>query len=400
MEFHPRLVPYKFRPPLRSWWLTPLVALLSDAFYLKRKFAISEIVVDGVEHVTNAVRRGDAIMLAGNHADHADPYVLWKTARNHGWDPRFLAAREGFELSSHASIALQYAGAFSIDRDGPDLSALKTAIETLASCRHPLVIFPEGEIYHHQEELDPIHDGFASILLKGMARVPPGRSTLLFPFALHYRHPPEVEKTWNDRIGRLEFATRGQTFPRLPPVDRLLALGESELERHEARYLGRACPGDHLPERIAHLRNTILEQVETRLGVSHAAKPTPERFRALRGHIRRRLLASDPAPDAATSAALKAEFHPLHHVHQLYSYPGTYLLAHPSRDRITETILKLEEDILDSPRYPVARTAVVRFAKPMDAAAMLAKHSGQAKPAAAELSQSLTTALNHLLSAT
>lgn len=399
MEFDPRVVPYRFRAPFRDGWRRRLFAWVSGEFYLRRKFAVDSVSIGGEQAIAALLANGDGVMLAGNHADHADPHVVLKVAARAGWAPRFMAAREGFESGKLASYALQSTGAFSIDRDGADISALKMAIETVASREHPLVIFPEGEIYHHQESLDPIHDGFASILLKATGKMPEGKRAWLVPMALTYRYPREIEKTWNDRIGILEYRVRGRTFPRLTPVERLLALGEAALVSHEIQYLGDSRTGDPLPLRLLHLRETILAQVESRLGLAFPEKSTPERFRSLRGHLRRKLLA-DPSPPTTDRAALVAEFVHLHRVHQLYSYPGTYLEENPTRDRVSETILKLEEDILDSPRYPIGRTARVVFDTPVDAATTLEAAGGRAKDAAAVLTRHLTASLTRLLSTT
>lgn len=396
MEFDPRVVPYRFRPPFGDGWRRRFFTWLSGKFYLRCKFAIAGVSSMGAGKVAALVDSGDGVMLAGNHADHADPHVVLEVAAREGWSPRFMAAREGFESGRLASYALQCGGAFSIDRDGADISALKTAIETIASSCNPLVIFPEGEIYHHQESLDPIHDGFASILIKATTKMPAGRRAWLVPMATTYRYPPEIEKTWHDRIGILEYHTRGRTFPGLDVVGRLLALGESALENEEMRYLGEHHTGDPLPARLAHLRESILGQVEARLGLSFPGKSTPERFRLLRGHLRRKML-SDPPPPPPDREAMLADFVHLHRVHQLYSYPGTYLAENPTRERVSETILKLEEDILDSPRYPVGRTAHVVFDTPVDAASALAAAGGQPKAAAAALTKHLTDSLTRLL---
>ena len=47
-------------------------------------------------------------------------------------------------------------GAFPIDREGADLRAFKAGVEILARGRQPLVIFPEGEVYHVYDRLTPL----------------------------------------------------------------------------------------------------------------------------------------------------------------------------------------------------------------------------------------------------
>jgi len=51
---------------------------------------------------------------------------------------------------------------------------------------------------------------------------------------------------------------------------------------------------------------------------------------------------------------------------QLYSYPGQYLRQNPTVDRVAETILKLEEDVLEEQNYPGPRHAEVSFGEPID----------------------------------
>ena len=60
---------------------------------------------------------------------------------------------------------------------------------------------------------------------------------------------------------------------------------------------------------------------------------------------------------------------------QLYSYPGRYLKENPSTDRIAETLLKIEEDVLGETNYPVPRSAKVILDKPINAKKFLEERS-------------------------
>ena len=129
--------------------------------------------------------------------------------------PFFMGAREIFEVSPLAGWSLQSMGVFSVDRDGPDLSAIKTAISLLEKGGDPLVMFPEGEIYHHHRRLDPLNEGVASILLKAAARLPAGRKAFLVPVAMRFFHDAAVEETFRERLSRLEDRI-GWTAPSQP----------------------------------------------------------------------------------------------------------------------------------------------------------------------------------------
>jgi len=107
----------------------------------------------GQEPLAHLARAGQPLLVAPNHADHADPGLLVTVGKRHGLAFHFMAAREAFERGWVNRFALQRSGAFSVDREGADLAAVRTAVNILREGRHPLVIFPEGEIYHHHEEL-------------------------------------------------------------------------------------------------------------------------------------------------------------------------------------------------------------------------------------------------------
>ena len=68
--------PYVFRPPKSSPVLAPVLRRLSDRFFLRRKFRIRNIVMEGLDRVAALARGGHSILIGPNHADHADPHVL------------------------------------------------------------------------------------------------------------------------------------------------------------------------------------------------------------------------------------------------------------------------------------------------------------------------------------
>jgi 1-acyl-sn-glycerol-3-phosphate acyltransferase len=125
-------------------WLRPLGLGVNRLFHLSRKYKIGKIEGEGFGRVRELHAEGHAILLAPNHSDHSDPHVVMDLVNRHGMRALFMAAREIFEVSPTTSWALQSMGVFSVDRDGPDLSAMKTAINLLESGSDPLVIFPEG----------------------------------------------------------------------------------------------------------------------------------------------------------------------------------------------------------------------------------------------------------------
>ncbi|HEX7260468.1 MAG TPA: 1-acyl-sn-glycerol-3-phosphate acyltransferase [Luteolibacter sp.] len=389
-------LPYTFRPPKQRDWLRPLGLALNRAVHLSRKYRIGKIEAEGFERVGELHKTGHAVLLAPNHSDHSDPHVVMELAARYGMRAVFMAAREIFEVSPTASWALQSMGVFSVDRDGPDLSAIKTAITLLESGGDPLVIFPEGEIYHHHRRLDPLNEGVASILLKSASRMPAGKSAFLVPVGLRFFHDPSVEATFRDRLSRLEDRIGWTPKPLMPVDDRIYRLGTGILALKETEYLGYAGSGQ-VHERLPHLCETLLDQVESRYPRDAKAVTPPERVRALRYRIRRRLLDVEKPPSPAEKETLLDDLDRVFTALQAHSYIGDYLLADPTLDRRAETLLKLEEDLFGFPTYPTNRTARVTAGEPIPVSKMLAAGELPAKGGALALTELLEKRLGDLL---
>lgn len=389
-------LPYKFRPPLVNGWLRPLGLALNRAVHLDRKYKIGKLEAEGFERVRALNKAGQALLLAPNHSDHSDPHVVMEIAHRHGMRALFMAAREIFEVSPTASWALQSMGVFSVDRDGPDLSAIKTAMALLEHGNDPLVMFPEGEIYHHHRRLDPLNEGVASILLKVAGRMPAGKSAFLVPVGLRFFNDAAVEDTFCGRLSKLEDRIGWTPKPLMPVDERIHRLGTGILALKETEYLGYAGSGN-VHERLTHLCESLLTLVESRYPRDAKALTPPERVRALRYRIRRRLLDAEKPPNHDEKEMLLDDLDRVFTALQAHSYIGDYLLADPTLDRRAETILKLEEDLFGFPTYPIPRTARVTAGEPIPVSEMLAAGELPAKGGALQLTELLEKRLSDLL---
>lgn len=335
-------------------------------------------------------------MLAPNHSDHSDPHVIMELAARYGLRPLFMGAREIFELGSVAAWALQVMGVFSVDRDGPDLSAIKMAITLLEKGGEPLVIFPEGEIYHHHRRLDPLNEGVASILLKAAARLAEGKNAYLVPLGLRFFHDPSAAGTFVGRLSRLEDRIGWTPKPTMPVDERILRLGTGILALKETEALGYAGSGS-VHERLNHLCDALLTRVEAHYPRDAKAVTPPERVRALRYRIRRRLLDGEKPPTAAERRILLDDMDYVFTALQAHSYIGSYLLSEPTFDHRAETILKLEEDLLGFPTYPSERVALVVAGEPIAVSEMLRSGVLPAKGGAGQLTELLEARLTELI---
>ncbi|MDA1044507.1 MAG: lysophospholipid acyltransferase family protein [Verrucomicrobia bacterium] len=393
--FRPQ-VPYVFRPPRYSPFWAPLLRQFSATFMLSRKFKTRVTSVEGLERLAALNREGHALLVAPNHADHADPHVLVYAGRQQGVALHFMAAREGFEKGRLSAFALQRMGAFSVDREGADVSAIKMAIQLLQKGVFPLVMFPEGEIYHHHESLDELNVGVATILLRASAKLKDGKRAYIIPTALRYVHAPGVEATFAARMSRLENSVTWKPRPHVDIVERIYRLGGGLIALKEQEFLG--CTMDApLVERIVNLQKSLVEQIEEKHGRSGASDRIPDRVKVLRSKVRKGLLEQGAQLDERAVWSLYDDLDRLFVAVQLYSYPGQYLADAPSVDRIAETLLKLEEDVLGEGEYPVLREAHVRFDEPLEVNAFLADRGLEMKTGVGPLTQHVAERIQSML---
>lgn len=388
-------LPYTFRPARPKDWFRPPALWLNRHWLLQRKYQVTAIEEEGFERVRELDATGDSMLLAPNHADHADPHLMMEIGRRYELPFHFMAAREVFEVSTRASWALQSMGVFSVDRDGPDVSAIKMALGILAEGK-PLVLYPEGEIYHHHERLDPLHEGVASIGMKACGRVREGRQVWLVPVGMRFLHDPSVETTFRDRLTRLEDRIGWTPKPKMDLDERILRLGQGVLGLKESEFQVNVAAGG-IQERLESLCGQLLEMVEARMGSDGAAGTAPERVRAMRYRIRRRLLDVDHPPSEDERTLLLDDLDRVFAALQAHSYIGDYLLAEPTLDRRAETIMKLEEDLLGFPLYPSARTARIVAGEPISISEMLQRGELPRKGGATVLTRLLESKLTELI---
>jgi uncharacterized coiled-coil protein SlyX len=282
-----------------------------------------------------------------------------------------------------------------VDREGADLQAIKHAIQLLKQAAYPLVIFPEGEIWHHHETLDDVNEGVANILLKVFQRVSPGQDAALVPTALRYFHDPQVETTFDQRLAKLEESINWAPRPDLATVERILRLCAGLLASKEVEYLGYNLSGNLL-ERRAAFQTALVEGVEKDLALHEPSSDRlPARVKWGRHKIRK-LLAEGQGSDADIPQAYQA-LDRLYLAIQLYSYPGQYLIQEPSVDRIAETILKLEEDVLGKGSYPSPRRVEVRFGAPILISTFLEENELHVKSAGPRLTEVMARKIQELL---
>jgi len=341
-----------------------------------RQHRLIEVEVRGLENLRGALQRGCGVLIAPNHSAHADCHALLRASEEAECPFHFMVAWQVFQRGNWIRrMALRHYGCFSVDREGTDHRAVRQAVEILQSSPHPLVIFPEGEVYHRNERITPFREGPAAIARLAARRAE--RPVVCVPCSIHYEYLDDPTEDLLDVMDRLERAVFWRPRPDLPLEKRIYRLAEALLGLKEYEYLGRTTEGT-VPERIAVLQEHVLEGIERRYGIEGGGATVPERVKALRKAAIERLEAlvsekgSDPLNRGGLTpfparAELERDLDDLFFVVQLLSYPGDYVAQRPSLERIAETLDKFEEDVLGASTATIrgTRKAIVTFGEPI-----------------------------------
>ena len=365
---------YVFRPPKYSRFWARIIYALSDSAYLRGIHRMSAVNVEaGGEEARRLYAQGHSLLFTPNHSSHCDPHVLLHLSRRYAIPIHFMAAREVFELNhGFRGILLQRAGVFSVDREGSDIRAIKEALRILCDGEYPLVLFPEGEVYHLNERLTPLNEGAATIAFRAARKIDKqggGRGVFIVPMALRYRYVEDISPSFPAALDRLEQHVLWRPQRHLDVTERVYKFGEALLSLKEREYLDCTLDGP-LPERLNQFRELLIASVEERRFGQTRSGTHPERVRRARGRIRTVVLAPGQ-PDADVLAECYRDLDRLYLAIQLYSYPGQYLREKPSVDRIAETITKFEEDVFGETAIRGTRRADVTFCEPVDICARL-----------------------------
>jgi hypothetical protein len=336
---------------------------------------VKEIRIHGLDQVRQLI--GQPLLLTPNHPASPDPGVMYYVADQLACPFYFMVAWELFDRSNLVvKYAVRHHAAFSVDRDGMDLRAFRQAVDILVAGRYPLVIFPEGEVYHLNDRVTPFRYGAAAIAISAARRI--GGPVNVVPTALKYHYLGDPTPALVETMNQLENCIHWRPQRSLPLAERIYRFAEGALAIKELEYVGRTSAGP-LPERVAALRDLILQQLEDRYGASAKKSTPPERIKVLRHRIIT-LLSEQPADDPARSQCLDG-LDDLLFVTQLFSYPGDYVAEAPTIERIAETIDKFAEDALGVSQSSICadRMATVCLGTPIQVATGGSRHDDIAR---------------------
>lgn len=390
--------PRWWEPKLTPWWVRATRRIRWKQLHQSQN--IEAIDVKGGEILSELVNAGKGVLITPNHSAHYDSNALYSVADGMNQPLYFMTAWQAFAMSSgFERWAMQHLGCFSIDRESTDRQAFKQAIDILQNKSEPLVIFPEGDIYHMTDVVLPFREGAAAIALSAARRCE--REIVVLPVGMKFWYtadPTDELMALMDELEKRVFLRPSRDLNLKP---RILRLAEAMLALKEVDYLGQTSSGN-LGDRIVGLQNAVLAQLEDHHKTGEETSTPPERVKALRQLIiskkegRAGPLIEDEMSSGEKDRYLRSLEHDMDDVFfamQLYSYAGDYLSGSPSIERVAETLDKFEEDILERslPTPRGRRRLEVRFGEPITVTAQ------RGRDAVAKLNEQMHSSVQSLI---
>jgi hypothetical protein len=345
-------------------------------------------------------------VLAPNHPTGDDPIVMFWVSRALRQPFNYLAARE--VLVGLKGWLLNQVGAYSVIRGVADRESLRATRRLLAELDRKVVIFPEGEIYEHNDTLLAFQPGVAQIgfwSLEDVVKLKKERLMPLVPVAFKYRCCDAPRPAIENGLRGLEQALRLAADPELSAYDRLVRVGRVMMSAVE-RELGIA-PDEGLPltERIQAYKARFVESVARRVGTEVDAATTPAEqlhhlFRALREWVGEEPVEGNDYEVRRYRQRLEAAgpiFDELERFQNVIALTGDYVASNPTAERFLEVLGRLEKEVFGAQRTRVAREAHVRIGEPIPLHERYAEYRGAKRETVRAVTAELEGAIRSML---
>lgn len=358
--------PYEFIPPCHAEIWTWLVKKYVRR-YMRKVFAVHTVECRKTERLAASVEAGHGILIAPNHCRMCDPFVLGEVAKKLKISYYAMVSWHAFNQDWFSAWMIRKLGGFSVYREGMDRRSLDTAIEILVTARRPLIVFPEGALSRHNDQLMALMDGVAFMARTAAKRrakkEPPGK-VVIHPTAIRYYFRGNLEKALSPVLDEIEshFAWRPRKGRSL--ISRIRAIGEGCLALKEIEYFGHARTGD-IYERVDSLIDHVLLPLEEEWDIRDKATNVVGRVKDLRSAILRDMV-NGGVPEEERERRWQ-QLAACYYAQQMSHYPRDYVSRGPNvPEHVLETVERLEEDLTDNVRVHGPLHAIVEMGEAIE----------------------------------
>ena len=361
-------LPYQFVAPKPNHFIIGLGRFVNRFIGLPSKnHLIKNIELSGLDSYLETRSDNKArYVIVCNHPTHSDPQVVNEICRRMNIRPSFMAAYDVFARSKITSWVMQRVGAFSVDREASDRKAMKCAGEILDQGQYPLVIFPEGNVYLCNDRVMPFAEGAAFIALRAQMKLGNDHPIYAIPISLKYTHIEDVREKVTDKLKSIAKKFGSNLSKEEPIIDEITRVSILTLSEHLKDHGYNVPKEDFEVEQIINdSAEQIIKKLETALDMNlKEEEPLISRIRKIRSKIHSIKIEpkdSDGSniPENIADQAMLAL--------RILGYSGGYAKQNPNTDRITETVIRLSEDIHSTLEKPIGkRNVFAKIGKPID----------------------------------
>ncbi len=353
--------PYEFVPPIYSkvW---PEILRYYIPHWIRKTYGVHSVETRNAERLKATIDAGHSVLMAPNHSRMSDPLTFVELSRVIKRDLHAMASWHLFMQSRLERFMLRRVGAFSVYREGVDRQAISTAVDILVEGKRPLIVFGEGAISRHNDELMPMMDGMAFIArtaAKRREKIPGAGGVVIHPVAIRYFYRGDLEATVTPVLDEIESHFSWYSQKDKPLIQRLRQIGQALLSLKEIEYVGGARTGDFY-ERVDNLIEDVLTKLEKRWNFREPAEGVVARVKNLRIAILPFLVAAKDNPKERQE--LSKQLAACYYVQQMSHYPRNYVRQSERNipEHILETVERFEEDFTDRVRVHGPLHAVVQ----------------------------------------
>ncbi|HCQ37758.1 MAG TPA: hypothetical protein DIV39_01270 [Verrucomicrobiales bacterium] len=387
-------LPYRFVPPKPNPFLISLTQWVMGKVALpSKRHLIEELEIRGQDTFRQSCGKDAHILLLPNHSTHSDPQVMSEVTRRLGIQPSFMAAYDVFARSRIQSWIMQRSGAFSVDREGSDRKSMKCATDVLIQGKHPLILFPEGNVYFCNDEVAPFAEGASYIALSAQKKLGESHPVYAVPVSMKFTYIEDIRDQLRSSLDELARRFETELDPEADFGLELLRISTTALQRFlRQRGYSSSKQASSVDEQIHNAAEQIINSLEEKIEIqSKPGSSLTDRIRRVRATIHGIRIDPDREVDHP-AAALWADEAIL--ALRILGYQGGYMATKPTLDRVAETVARLREDV-HSLTFPPAgkRRCIVQLGTPIDLRERLGSFQSQARQTIAALTRDCESAV-------
>jgi len=393
--------PYEFVPPGRGKLWPWLIKRMLNR-HLRQAHAIHSVECREVQRIRDSIAAGHGVLIAPNHCRLSDPMLLGVLSKHIQRDLHSMASWHLFKQDWFSGFLTRKLGAFSVYREGVDRQAIHTAVDVLVEGKRPLVLFPEGAISRHNDELSPLMDGTSLIARTAAKRreknsVQEGNTTggvVIHPIAIRYFFRGNLEATVTPVLEEIESHFSWYPQREKSIIQRLRQIGQALLSLKEVEYLGEARVGE-FEQRVENLIAEVLARLEDKWNLKDMGEGPVARVKNLRSAILPDLIKNNLSTEERQQRW--KQLAACYYVQQMSHYPPNYVHREGPNiiEHILETVERFEEDFTDHATTHGPLHAVIQVGEAIPVSSKRVR-GGKADPAMDGIRTQLTQMLSKL----